>query len=104
MTLPAPSSLRETIRAQYSTDREDAPEGPETIGHDRRRRVRRQRERRGGTADSPRRRRLMPILTEALGNPMIKLARLSILDADAKSGRRNLRLRALDRAGLGFNS
>lgn len=50
------------------------------------------------------RRRPMPIPPEPLRNPIIQFTRRSIIDADAKSGRRNLWLRSLDRMGLGFNS
>jgi len=50
------------------------------------------------------RRRPMPIPPEPLRNPIIQFTRRSIIAADAHSGRRNLWLRTLDRAGLGFNS
>ena len=50
------------------------------------------------------RRRPFPIPPEPLRNPIIQFTRRSIIDSDAREGRRNLWLRTLDRLGLGFTS
>jgi len=50
------------------------------------------------------RRRPIPIPPEPLRNPIIQFTRRSIINADAREGRRNLWLRTLDRLGLGFTS
>ncbi len=50
------------------------------------------------------RRRPVPIAPEPFRNGIIQFTRRSIIESDAKAGRRNLWLRVLDRFGLGFNS
>ncbi|UYN84241.1 MAG: FAD-dependent oxidoreductase [Microcella sp.] len=50
------------------------------------------------------RRRPIPIPPEPLRNPIIQFTRRSIINSDAREGRRNLWLRTLDRLGLGFTS
>jgi hypothetical protein len=48
--------------------------------------------------------RPLPFPPEPLRSAGIQLTRWSLARADASDGRRNLWLRALDRAGLGFDS
>lgn len=50
------------------------------------------------------RERPVPFPPEPLRYAGLQLTRWSLTRADARGGRRNLWLRALDRAGLGFNS
>ena len=50
------------------------------------------------------RRRPVPFPPEPLRYAGVQLTRWSMARADAHGGRRNLWLRALDRAGLGFDS
>jgi hypothetical protein len=46
----------------------------------------------------------LPFPPEPLRSGVINATRWSLARADARQGRRNLWLRALDRAGLGFDS
>jgi hypothetical protein len=50
------------------------------------------------------RRRPLPFPPEPLAYLGIQATRWSLARADAQAGRRNVWLRALDRAGLGFDS
>jgi hypothetical protein len=50
------------------------------------------------------RRKPLPFPPEPLATAGIGLTQWSLARADASAGRRNLWLRALDRAGLGFDS
>ena len=46
----------------------------------------------------------LPFPPEPLRSAVVNLTRWSLARADANGGRRNLWLRTLDRAGLGFDS
>jgi hypothetical protein len=48
--------------------------------------------------------RPLPFPPEPLRSGVVQLTRWSLDRADSRAGRRNLWLRALDRAGLGFDS
>jgi hypothetical protein len=50
------------------------------------------------------RERPLPFPPEPLRSAGVQLTRWSLARADARGGRRNLWLRALDRVGLGFDS